>query len=205
VSVLLVPTSQKIMWYNKVMCKIDGCSNKVRVRNLCGRHWNAEQYGMCVNSCPTPASSKKGICPNCMKRGGAPTRHNIGSVVNNDKQFWCVMCKEVKPIEDRSSHKNRCNVHQAQLRRESWLRRTYNITIDDYNRMSVDGCNSCGDKPKVLMVDHDHSCCGGNKSCGACVRGVLCGSCNSGIGHAKDDPSRLRKMAGYLEKSTMKK
>ncbi|MEU5166831.1 endonuclease domain-containing protein [Streptomyces mutomycini] len=28
-------------------------------------------------------------------------------------------------------------------------------------------------------VDHDHGCCPGSKTCGKCVRGLLCMSCNS--------------------------
>jgi hypothetical protein len=32
------------------------------------------------------------------------------------------------------------------------------------------------------------------------VRGVLCGPCNLALGHVKDDPERLRRMAEYLER-----
>jgi Recombination endonuclease VII len=28
-------------------------------------------------------------------------------------------------------------------------------------------------------VDHDHACCSGKRSCGWCVRGILCHSCNT--------------------------
>jgi len=49
-------------------------------------------------------------------------------------------------------------------------------------------------------VDHDHSCCPNRaKSCGACVRGLLCTNCNNGLGRFKDNADTLRKAAYYLE------
>jgi hypothetical protein len=51
-------------------------------------------------------------------------------------------------------------------------------------------CAICGlDKP--LGIDHDHDT--------GIVRGWLCYSCNTILGHAADDPERLRKAAQYLE------
>lgn len=49
-------------------------------------------------------------------------------------------------------------------------------------------------------IDHDHKCCASYKSCGRCVRGVLCFKCNHGLGSFKDNVSVLRKAADYLEK-----
>jgi Recombination endonuclease VII len=43
---------------------------------------------------------------------------------------------------------------------------------------SQDGCCAICSKNKKLYVDHDHSCCPGAKSCGQCVRGLICQKCN---------------------------
>lgn len=48
-------------------------------------------------------------------------------------------------------------------------------------------------------VDHDHACCPGGRSCGKCVRGLLCSDCNNGLGRFRDDPAALRRAARYLE------
>ncbi|SDT83772.1 endonuclease domain-containing protein [Gordonia westfalica] len=54
----------------------------------------------------------------------------------------------------------------------------------------------------ALHIDHDHSCCPPRskqwRTCGQCVRGFLCGSCNRGLGLLKDDPNVLRSAIEYL-------
>jgi hypothetical protein len=62
-------------------------------------------------------------------------------------------------------------------------------------------CAICGGQStyRVLSVDHDHACCPGPKSCGECVRGLLCDPCNVGIGRFKDDPQLLMAAAAYLQ------
>jgi len=49
-------------------------------------------------------------------------------------------------------------------------------------------------------VDHDHACCPEpGRSCGKCVRAILCSECNTGLGKFRDDPAVLRAAADYLE------
>lgn len=70
----------------------------------------------------------------------------------------------------------------AKRQRDAHLRYNYKITIDQFELMAEDGCNICHDQPERTMhVDHDHKCCKGPVSCGKCVRGVLCTSCNAAV------------------------
>jgi Recombination endonuclease VII len=50
-------------------------------------------------------------------------------------------------------------------------------------------------------VDHDHSCCGPDKSCPVCRRGLAHSLCNIAIGAIGDDPDKLRRMADALEQA----
>jgi hypothetical protein len=60
-------------------------------------------------------------------------------------------------------------------------------------------CAACGDDlAEGYHVDHDHSCCAAAASCGSCIRGLLCKSCNVGLGFFRDDVTRLLKAADYL-------
>lgn len=87
--------------------------------------------------------------------------------------------------------------------------RTYRYGLDAVNyalrrKQQNDACAVCKVSFDVSSdcVDHDHSCCPEKAySCGNCVRGLLCTTCNTLLGHAKDDPSILRAAADYLEKS----
>lgn len=63
------------------------------------------------------------------------------------------------------------------------------------------GCGSVED----LHLDHDHSCCDKGKygtshkvSCGECVRGWLCRSCNWALGLMQESPGRIQGLLDYL-------
>jgi hypothetical protein len=88
-------------------------------------------------------------------------------------------------------------------RRKDWernLRRNYNMSPDDFNKMwkAQDGkCAVCqvemlprGRKSDAACVDHNHAT--------GEVRGLLCRACNHGIGNLKDSPEVLTAAAKYL-------
>lgn len=71
----------------------------------------------------------------------------------------------------------------------------YNISIDEYNvllELQHGVCKICGLKSnKRLCVDHCHKT---NK-----IRGLLCHSCNIGLGYFKDNINNLQNAIKYLE------
>lgn len=79
------------------------------------------------------------------------------------------------------------------------LKHKYGISIERFNEMrrsQHESCVICGTHERdtlsrVLGVDHDHST--------GLVRGLLCSNCNSGVGHARDDPRILMSAIHYLE------
>ncbi len=88
----------------------------------------------------------------------------------------------------------------AEKERKRWLRVNYGMALEDFESLLVAqnaACGICGAlfDPNVPdftpCVDHSHSL--------GQVRGLLCRSCNLGIGHFKDDPARLRSAIVYLE------
>ena len=70
----------------------------------------------------------------------------------------------------------------------------YGITQEFYNTLMVSQrhvCAICENSAK-LVIDHDHIT--------GKVRGLLCNSCNTGIGFLGDSPKRLKKAITYLRK-----
>lgn len=47
-------------------------------------------------------------------------------------------------------------------------------------------------------MDHDHKCC--KRGCSSCIRGLLCRSCNYGLGCFQDDLDYLLAAADYLRR-----
>ena len=83
----------------------------------------------------------------------------------------------------------------------------YNLAPGQFDAMVLAQDNKCAicdsgftaeSKPHV---DHDHACCSGWKSCGACIRGLLCRACNRALGILEDDVARVRRAAAYLERA----
>ena len=80
--------------------------------------------------------------------------------------------------------------------RKSHLKRTFGITLEDYDRLLAaqgGGCAICGRTPRediALHVDHDHVT--------GKVRGILCFKHNNALGDFDDDPELLRRALAYL-------
>lgn len=78
--------------------------------------------------------------------------------------------------------------------RANTLWKRYRMTVEEYDAKAEAQnhcCALCGQPERIegrrLAVDHDHSCCPGRNSCGACTRDLLCTVCNQRLGVLEDD------------------
>ncbi len=138
----------------------------------------------------------------------------------------CTLCKQEKALDEftrdisrtdgRGSACRICHNLRQKIRRRALgprpdqrainLRAKYGITVEQFDAMLAAQAGRCaccnaaapGGRWQQWHVDHDHSCCPGYRSCGRCVRALLCASCNLGLGHFNDDVSRLHAAITYL-------
>lgn len=88
--------------------------------------------------------------------------------------------------------------HRLQFR--AW---NYGLTVEAVTAMLAGGCAVCG-SAENLHVDHDHGCCpdgSSPRSCGKCVRGVLCHGCNTALGLLKEDAGRIEALLRHVTDS----
>jgi Recombination endonuclease VII len=91
--------------------------------------------------------------------------------------------------------------HGKKLRRYEHVRRTYGLTPEQYETMikkQNEKCAICSIKLERPYVDHDHNCCAEEKSCGKCVRGLICFKCNRLLGDCQDSIKILQSAVTYL-------
>jgi hypothetical protein len=91
---------------------------------------------------------------------------------------------------------------RLRFKHRSW-KRLYNLTPEDVSKMLRKQRNKCAvckaDISEKFAIDHDHACCGDKgRSCGKCVRGLLCTSCNAGIGLLQDSVKVLKNAIAYI-------
>lgn len=105
--------------------------------------------------------------------------------------------------QERERHKRRYS-EDPEYARRAHFKKSYGITIEDYDIMSESQghvCAICGNAEtaknqygiKRLAVDHCHQ--------SGTVRGLLCADCNRALGMFRDNPNLLRKAADYLEEA----
>ena len=80
------------------------------------------------------------------------------------------------------------------------LQYSYGLTADQRDKKFQDQGNVCKICKRLCKpcVDHNHACCSGKRSCGRCLRDILCSRCNTVLGRTKDDVTLLLTMVDYL-------
>jgi hypothetical protein len=126
------------------------------------------------------------------------------------KDRTCIDCGEYKRYTEYPFHKHpyssegytalpRCKPCNSAWKNKQHIKRKYGLEWEDYvslldkQKGKCFLCESDGSgKDNRLVVDHDHST--------GEVRGLLCWSCNVGIGLFKEDVALLEKVIKYVNR-----
>lgn len=135
------------------------------------------------------------------------------------EQKYCTKCNKLKPFDLFNTSKNTkdrkhawCKQCQSRYAKQRYnyssdkqrglsLKRKYGITIEEYNwilEKQENRCALCG--TDVVGGNCQHFCVDHNHETGE-VRGLLCLSCNTGLGNLKDSPKLLQRAIQYLEEN----
>jgi hypothetical protein len=120
----------------------------------------------------------------------------------SDKRAWYAANKDRVNAESRQKRaenpdwKGKQRERRRRTKRKDMLKYCYSMTVAEYEAMLTGQngvCAICETKPDdgPLGVDHDHMT---NE-----VRGLLCRSCNAGLGNYKDSLRRTRRATLYLD------
>lgn len=125
--------------------------------------------------------------------------------------YFCSGCKAQKTVNDfypKAVHSHKCKLcvgaynkawksaHPLMAKAQK-LRANYGLDYEKFKEMQLRQNNRCAIcfKEDELVVDHNHA----TKQ----VRGLLCRTCNQGLGLFKENTAALRNAATYLEDSSV--
>ncbi len=132
----------------------------------------------------------------------------------------CCTCKQVKSFEEFYKSKTSADSYRPQcVSCIKWvhIEGSFHLTQEgywallDHQNQSCAICNVKGLwEVGTWHIDHDHSCCSKQgRSCGKCIRGLLCSSCNAkGLSWYENLPADLRNIPifeSYLSDPPAKK
>lgn len=170
------------------LCSFDGCGRKYHANGFCAGHNRQHKAGEELRQL---AARRK-----------TTARDEHGNRL-------CTLCGRWQPEDQfrtQASAADGLSSDCTNCRKNRDLVRTYGLTLDEYRRMldsQNGGCAICGQSNpggRALAVDHDHACCPGAKTCGKCIRALLCDRCNRMLGLAQDSRDLLASAGWYLRK-----
>lgn len=127
---------------------------------------------------------------------------------------WHQRTYPARRIEKLAANRQWATAHPEKIRANSL--RDFHLTVEQYNALLAKQGGVCAicKKPETrtvngkvsnLAVDHDQSCCAeSSKSCGKCIRGLLCYRCNTAIGLLFDDLTILEQAMFYVLRGSIR-
>jgi len=164
-----------------------------------------------MKTCTLCKESKSTADFRVVKRKKAPSFHSWCKTCESDYQKRNKKPGAWKRWYDNLPEEKKQYQRQKQTNRDKI--RKYGVSIDDLKtklEAQYGACATCMTPitlyvtddvswSKKANIDHDHSCCPGETSCGKCIRGLLCGNCNRILGLLKESHITLTALASYLK------
>jgi hypothetical protein len=150
---------------------------------------------------PKPPGRGRAYCDPCRPVLPSPVRDclDCGTALTPRTSRWPKRCEECARTRTRSLQDAWMSRQPATYTRGVMYRHRYKKSLEDIQQMLLAQGNRCkycltaDPGQRGWHVDHDHSCCAGERSCGDCVRWLLCNPCNQGLGHFHDDIERMER------------
>jgi recombination endonuclease VII len=120
---------------------------------------------------------------------------------------WCKTLEFMEQQRERSRTRRAAGYRQKPEAKKKSNRKSrlasYGLTQEKFDQILEQQGHACGmchtpfEAGQRIHVDHDHACCKArNRSCGECVRGLLCHVCNIALGHIE---ARYALARAYLD------
>lgn len=176
-------------------CQFNLCTSTTRiVSGLCLGHYAQRARGEELRSLRERVTKSPKRSPEQIRQ-----RNEFG-------EKWCLYCAAWHPESDFSPRADSPDGLMGWCRATKSTRvrlKMKGISQERFDSMMIEQGGSCAIcfkalTPPTANIDHDHSCCPGKRSCGKCVRGLLCQGCNYGIGHFADSITNMQSAIDYL-------
>lgn len=189
-------------------CRVTGCGRRLNSTSLCRTHREREMAGLSVDDyviksynpargCSvagcTRSHHSKDLCYKhyLRKYSGVP----LDAYETDVTRFKGQECLVLSCISPAGGERGLCKWHT------NWSGKYgFSVVQTLHILNSPTSCDICGENVQEgrINVDHDHSCCPGQQTCGNCLRGILCRGCNRAIGSFRENPQNIYNAYTYL-------
>lgn len=189
---------------DKPTCLIADCAKPARTRGWCTGHY-ARWYreGDPVHLRPKvftiPGPPKTSLTRDeqgnkwCRRCDLWQPESEFGKGRNADGlDTWCKACQRARRQANNVRVRELRRIHHYKMTDEAFKE----LLASQGHQCAI--CNTTDPGKRYWHVDHDHACCPGRRSCGECVRGILCTRCNAALGFLSDNIQSAQALVAYL-------
>ena len=147
-------------------------------------------------SCGEPKGSgdaRHTLCGNCRAKGKVCQTCGANPAHQNRRECWPCLSANGEGA------KNRDRVYNLP---PGWFdqKMAEQGSVCEISGLPETSVNKSTGNTYPLAIDHDRSCCPGNRSCGKCLRGLIRRNLNAALGMFGDDPDLLEAAAAYIRR-----